>query len=193
VNTDSTVGHGLGKAPDLIIIKKLTFAKNWEVYSAPTGGDNGLFLNTSTPSAPTNAWSSTAPTGNVFTYGNEWGDYIAYCFANTEMLQVGSYTGNGLDDGPMINLPMKPAFILIKCTEQDGASWAMFDNARNPFNVVDKALFADGDWTETSRNHLDFLSNGAKIRTANNSVNYLSKNHIYLAISEQSFKHSRGR
>ena len=193
-NTDATIGHGLGKIPNLIIIKKSSsYLKHWEVYSTPTGVDKGLVLNEAGAAAPTTAWSSTQPTDKVFSYGQEWGDYIAYCFANTEMVQVGSYQGNGLDDGTFVSLPFKPAFLLLTSTTMD-AGWQMVDNARSPKNVIYKRLLADLSREERDNVKMaDFLSNGFKCRYSDSTMNGAGQEYLYLAISEQPFKHSRGR
>ena len=107
------------------------------------------------------------------------------------MLQVGSYEGNGVPDGPFINLPFKPAFFMVKKVDGIG-EWLMMDNDRDPYNVVDKYLFADTDMEENISPRCDFLSDGVKIRTASVSMNNNNK-FLYLAISEQPFKYSRGR
>ena len=186
-----TIGHGLGKIPDLIITKKLAGDQRWEVYSTPTGVDNGLVLNDEAASATMGTWGSFQPTDKVFMFTQTPGDYIAYCFTNTEMLQVGSYVGNGEDDGPFVSLPFKPAFVLIKSTS--AKHWNMYDTARNPFNSVNHVLYPDVGETEYSGNdELDILSNGFKIITTNDEVN-ANLTYIYLAISEQPFKHARGR
>ena len=90
-----TVGHGLGVAPDLIIIKRKTntgsgiTGTNWRVYfKYVLGGDKKLVLNvTSGAAVQSDVFdTSTAPTSSVFTPNNHVsvnadGDtYVAYCW-----------------------------------------------------------------------------------------------------------------
>jgi len=188
-----TIGHGLGKIPDLIITKKLTGDQRWEVYSTLTGVDNGLVLNDSAASATMNTWGSFQPTDKVFMFTQTTGDYIAYCFTNTEMLQVGSYTGNGSDDGTFVSLPFKPAFLLLTSTTM-AAGWQMVDNGRSPENVIYKRLLADLSREERDNVKMaDFLSNGFKCRYSDTTMNGVNQEYLYLAISEQPFKYARGR
>jgi len=187
-----TIGHGLGKIPDLIITKKLNDPQRWEVYSTPTGVDNGLVLNEAAASATMNTWGSFQPTDKLFMFTQTPGDYIAYCFTNTEMLQVGSYQGNNSVEGPFIPLPFKPAFFMVKRIDSD-ANWLVMDSARDEYNYVDKYLYPDNDFAESISPRCDFLSNGIKIITESIAMNNASGSYMYLAIAEQPFKHARGR
>ena len=189
-----TIGHGLGKIPDLIITKKINGTQNWEVHSTPTGNDDGLVLNDSGPAVFQPTWGSFQPTDKLFMFTQTAGDYIAYCFANTEMIHVGQYTGNSSVDGPFISLPFKPAYSMIKMIQpHDGYNWLIFDNKRNPYNVVGKQLMANESSQESDSPKLDFLSNGFKLRDSSYNVNVTGCTYLYLAISEQNFKNSRGR
>ena len=60
-------------------------------------------------STSTARWNDTAPTASVFSIGddnqvnNSSYNYIAYCFHSVEgYSKLGSYTGNGNDDGTFI-------------------------------------------------------------------------------------------
>ena len=187
-----TLGHALGKAPDLIIAKQLNSASWWPVYSKVTGPDSALFLNQADGVASSNTWGSFTPTSEIFMFSEVAGDYIAYCFTNTEMLQVGSYVGNGLADGPFIDLPFKPAFLMIKWI--DGSQdWMMADTKVGGNNVIEDELRANKSDPVLPNNALDILSNGFKVRLLGSSVNQSNGSYLYLAISDQSFKHARGR
>jgi hypothetical protein len=66
--------------------------------------------------------------------------YIAYCFAEKQgYSKFGSYTGNGSTDGTFVYTGFKPAFVMSKytTTSAGGEGWNMFDNKRDPFNIVD--------------------------------------------------------
>ena len=203
-----TVGHGLGNVPTMIIMKNRVRDYNWDVYQvdACPGGVGRLVLNTSagydSVSLP---WGGTEPTDSVFTYNNGFGStegdaIIAYCFTNTEMIQSGLYVGNGSDDGTFISLPFKPAFLMVKGLIST-LHWHMFDNGRYPSNpTVPIADYNDGIAADLpiitvgeGAGPIDILSNGFKITNPTGQVNNTNTKFLYLAISDQSFKHSRGR
>ena len=116
-----------------------------------------------------------------------------YCFANTEILQVGSYTGNGLSDGPFVSLPFKPAMTLIKRISGGSNNWYIHDNTRDPVNPVRHELYADIPDAEYVYHSLDYCSNGFKIISGGAGTNAFNSFYLYLAISETPFKYSRGR
>ena len=198
----ATVGHGLGVEPNLIIFKNRDSAVNWQTYHKPLGNQAYMRLNT-TGAAVTGAsiWNSTSPTSSVFTLGsgfdavNESGsDHIAYCFAEKKgFSKFGSYTGNGSSDGPMIYTGLKPAFVMIKRTDNT-ASWTILDNKRDPFNVTEKRLFPDTTDADTigTNGNTDFLSNGIKIRTSHLGINLSGVTYIYMEFAENPFTTSTG-
>ena len=119
----ATVGHGLGGAPKMIIVKSRTGGgENWNMYHATLGATKFMNLNTSTSAyTDINAWNNTAPTASVFSIGGNSGDtgrsgsdYVAYCFAEKQgFSKIGTYTGNNADDGPFVPCNFKPAWVLI--------------------------------------------------------------------------------
>jgi len=120
-------------------------------------------------------------------------NYIAYCFANAENLcRVGSYTGNGSTDGPMIYTGHRPALLLIKRTDATN-NWHLVDSERDTFNVVDATLYPNLSNSEATTTTADFLSNGFKIRASGNFANASGGTYIYLAIAEQPFKYANAR
>ena len=89
-SANATVGHGLGVAPKMIIIKDRDGAQNWRVgHSSLTSWAyvvEGLNTNYAQSSQPA-TWNSTAPTSTVFSLGTEGGvnflgrRFVAYCWA----------------------------------------------------------------------------------------------------------------
>jgi len=84
----ATVGHGLGVAPKLIIMKNRDFATYWFVYHESIGNTKYLCLNaTDAQAASTGAWNDTSPTSTVFTLGSSnpqnysGNKQVAYCWA----------------------------------------------------------------------------------------------------------------
>jgi hypothetical protein len=194
---NATIGHGLGVAPKMIILKNRTNgAADWRVYHASVGNTVFLKLNTTgaTVTAST-AWNNTTPTSSVFSVGtsadvNEnTATFIAYCFADVKgFSKFGSYTGNGSSDGPMIYTGFKPAFILRKRTDSTG-DWYIEDNKRNTYNPVDLILepnLTSAEGTASSMS-VDFLSNGFKIRGTSLDGNASGGTYIYAAFAENPF------
>jgi hypothetical protein len=103
-DVNNTIGHGLGIAPNVIIIKDRTVGRNWRVYHSAIGtaGQNLKLNTTDVASSDAAIFQSTTPTGNVFYVGAS-GDvnantdnFIAYCFAEVAgFSKFGSYTGTG--------------------------------------------------------------------------------------------------
>jgi len=198
----ATIGHGLGVAPDMIIVKSRDNARDWRVYHSSLGAAYTLDLNTTNAvQGPNSAyWNSTEPTSSVFSIGSvttvngNGEDYISYCFANAENLcRVGKYTGNGSADGTFVFTGHKPSFLLIKETG-NANSWELFDTARDPDNVASQRLFPNTSAAEATTNpSLDILSNGFKARAGNTGINRSGGSYIFLSISEQPFKFANAR
>jgi hypothetical protein len=199
----ATIGHGLGKAPDMIILKRRNETRNWQVYSSNTSAPetDKLTLNLTDATVDDNtSWNDTAPSASVFTVGtsngtnNSSGTYVAYCFANIDgMVKAGSYVGNGSSDGPMVFTGFRPAWVMWKRTDA-ADSWYMYDVARNPFNVVNAQLYANSSGAEyVSGDRCDFVSNGFKLKTTNGGENASGGTYIYLAFAEQPFKYANAR
>jgi hypothetical protein len=193
-----TIGHGLDVAPSFIIVKDRTFAYNWDVGSDSIGWANRLNLNT-TGATSSGFWNSTAPTASVFTYaasgGNSGDSMVAYCFAEVEgFSKFGSYTGNGLADGPFVYTGFRPAFVMVKNASATN-NWAILDAARNPYNGMDERLHPNlSNATNTGAGVvLDALSNGFKCRNSDPLENGSGNTIIYMAFASNPFKYALAR
>ena len=198
---NATVGHGIGTAPKMIIIKNYDANLNdWVVYHSSIG--NGAFLRLNTTNASqsaTNIWNSTSPTSSVFSLGTAGGsngsgtnNLIAYCFAEVKgYSKFGSYTGNGSADGTFIYTGFKPAFIITKCSSASG-EWEIYDNKRTTYNVATSTLEAQSNSAELNYYSIDMLSNGFKQRQSYNTQNQSGATYIYMAFSENPFCSSKG-
>jgi len=191
----ATVGHSLGVAPKMYIVKRRDAGgASWCVYHASVGNTGALFLNSdAATSVSSSYWNNTSPTANVFTVGGtnqavnaSGGTYIAYCFADVKgFSKFGSYVGNGNADGTFVYTGFKPAFVLIKNTTS-GELWEMFDNKRIGYNPKNNRIYAnEGNAEDTSAERLDLLSNGFKIRTTGSHVNEAASTIIYMAFAEE--------
>ena len=194
--SSSTVGHGLSAAPAFIILKNLTDAQNWYVYSASLGAGKTLSLNIADAAySDVGMWGGVEPTSSVFTansYALNNRDYIAYCFAPVEGYSaMGSYTGNGSADGPFVYTGFKPAFVMIKNISA-GSNWIILDNARDPINDASKRLSPNLSNAEDPSSTLDFTSTGFKIRRDGQTENINGNTYVYIAFASHPFASNGG-
>jgi hypothetical protein len=202
----ATVGHGLGVAPSLVIVK-CTYTgttQAWAVYHASLGATQYLTLQ-STDAATTSSayWNNTAPSSSVFTIGTSNDvninssvyTYAAYCFAAIKGFSAfGSYTGNGSTDGPFVYLGFRPRFVMVKRTDSTG-DWQILDSSRSTYNAADARLIADLNIAEINNTggNTDFLSNGFKFKNVNGDDNASGGTFIYAAFAESPFQNSLAR
>ena len=192
--TGQTVGHGLGKAPKVIFLKKRNAATNWFVYHGAAG--DGAFEGLNTTSAYGSGlapFNTTAPSSTVVTLGNTDGNqsginFVLYCWAEIPgYSSFGKYKGNGGSVGSYVHLGFRPAFLILKRID-DSKSWILFDNKRSPSNLVDKSLYPNKESVENNFSNLevDFLSNGFKIRNSVNTINGSGATYVYMSFAEES-------
>jgi len=194
---NATVGHELGVAPDMVIIKRRDTTSNWQVRHTSIAVANSIQLNlTNAAASATTVWNSTAPTPTVFSIGTDatvnanTGTYVAYCFdAVAGYSAFGSYTGNGSNDGPFVYTGFRPRYILFKRTDSTG-NWYIYDSSRQTYNVMQLELYPDVSAAETNGGDtVDLLSNGFKLRTgAQAPKNANGGTFIYMAFAENPFK-----
>ena len=189
----NSIGHGLGKAPSLIIMKRRDPADDWFVYAEPITESYYLRLNSTAAQAidtGNNTWGGTAPTSSVFyteAIGSGAYNYVAYCFAEVEgFSKIGTYTGNGSADGPFFSCGFKPAFLIGKRTNTTGY-WYMKDSTRGAYNVNAPLLYADLTNSEANDYNVDFVSNGVKIRDTDASLNASGGTFVFMAFAEHPF------
>ena len=201
-SSSQTVGHGLGVAPEIIIMKNRSTTSNWGVFHTVTGSHKLSYLNlTNAQVTP----SESAPTSSIFnvaqssaTTGTSGHNMVAYCFHSVEgFSKFGSYTGNGSADGPFIYTGFRPAFILEK-NANSAYGWLLWDTSRSAYNMVTKYLVANSSGAEVdtlgaSGPNIDILSNGFKVRDPNPGWNQNGSTHVYMAFAEVPFKNSLGR
>ena len=195
--SNATVGHGLGVAPEVIIVKEIVGgASNWQVYNASLGNTKVLYLNLVNGAATDSAFQDTTPTSSVFSIGtggdiNGSGNtYIAYCFAPSQFIAMGSYEGNGNADGtyvPILNsagVPIQPVWAIFKNADNgtSGSAWSQEDTSRSPTNVMDKVLSPNENYAEGNWGDMDFVTGGIKQRGTNLVVNESGSTIIYMAI-----------
>jgi hypothetical protein len=201
---NATVGHGLGVAPNMIIVKsRSTAGTDWPVYHSSLGATGIVALDSTIAfTVISTPWNNTAPTSSVFSVGTS-GDtnlsartYVAYCFAAVAGYSAfGSYTGNGSADGPFVYTGFRPRFVLLKRTDSTG-NWNMFDSSRNGYNQTNPLLFAnasDAEYTTAGAFEYDILSNGFKVRNTGTGVNANGATVVYACFAEVPFRSALAR
>jgi hypothetical protein len=199
-NTSQTIGHGLGVAPQLLLVKERNQANNWQVYHASLGNGNFLYLNGTNASAANNLWNNTSPTSTVFSIRSggsanfyDGKDQVCYAFAPVAgYSSFGSYTGNGSTDGPFVYTGFRPRWILYKRTDTTGY-WLLVDALRNGFNPDNNTLCPNLSDAEDPTDVLDILSNGFKLRVTGSSSNASGGTYIFAAFAENPFQYARAR
>jgi len=202
-----TIGHGLGVAPQMIIVKNRSTASDWIVghnFMRSTPWDNYyLILNSTSAVAGTiTSWGGSGgftPTSSLFGVGsasavnNNGSNLVAYCWTPVAGYSAfGSYTGNGSSDGPFVYTGFRPRWILTKFT--DGLNhWNIYDAARNSYNVASAVLKPNGSGAETTLEGFDLLSNGFKARGTDSENNGSGDTFIYAAFAEAPFPYARAR
>ena len=189
-----TIGHGLGVAPKMIIVKCLDTAKAWTVYHSALGSSAAIFLeqNSAATTSNTAYFNGTDPTTSVFSIGsstnvtNNGDEFIAYCFSEkTGYSKFGSYVGNGSStDGTFVYTGFKPAFVITK-KSSGSEEWNINDTTRDSYgNPLDANLLANTSAAETDHDRFDAISNGFKIRTDSGQYNASGATYIYMAFGQ---------
>ena len=193
----STVGHGLGVAPKVIMIKGLSNSGAWQFYHEDIGNDKKLILNTTAAEASSGYMNNTSPTSSVFTVvndadvGSSGYTYVAYCFADKPgFSKAGLYKGSNNANGPFVYTGFKPAFIMIKSIGLT-RNWTNWDNARDIFNPHWNYIYPNLAQAGTNIAHgssgsyaIDFVSNGFKVRNTDDKFNGANEQYIYLAFGQ---------
>ncbi len=175
----STVGHGLGAQPRMIIQKQYTATTDWYVYFPENVIDanfNYMELNDTVGIATT---SSTNPTTTIINTAAT-GPIVAYCFADvTNYMKIDKYTGSGISGKQITGLGFDPKFVMIKSTGVE--SWYMFDNVRLN-GVYSDQLEANSNAAEQAGLYVDFITGGFQLDTTGSGINNGSTDYVYIAI-----------
>jgi SPRY domain/Concanavalin A-like lectin/glucanases superfamily len=198
---NATVGHGLGVAPSMVIVKSRTTAENWMVYHTVTGATQYIYLDSNGAAVTLSTiWNNTAPTSSVFSIGTNVTvnqsstNYVAYCWAEISgFSKFGSFIGNSSTNGPFVYCGFRPRYILFKNTTS--YDWHIFDAARNTYNLTNSSLKADTTGAEYTNDDvsIDLLSNGFKLRGTDLAINGPSNTIIFAAFAEHPFKNANAR
>ena len=197
----STIGHGIGVAPSMIIVKSRSAVDPWPVYHTSIGNTQSLRLNSTAAVVTASFWNDTTAGASVFTVGggvvSETNTtsvtYVAYCFAPIAGYSAfGSYVANNSTDGPFVYLGFRPRFIMFKDIS-GAADWEILDTTRSPYNLATAELKPNTAGAETTATSIDYLSNGFKLRAGAADPNNLTHTYIYAAFAENPFNNSLAR
>ena len=194
----STIGHGLGVAPSVVIVKNTSGTYGWQVYHQALGATKYIAFDADTEQTSSQSWNNTAPTSTVFTVGasnsnNGNGNVIVfYAFAEKQgYSKFGSYIGNGNNDGVFLYTGFKPAFFLYKVSSATG-SWNILDTKRDIDNPANLHLQPNSSNAEAVDFNIDLLSNGIKIRGSGGNINSSGVSYIYMAFAEEPLVSTNG-
>jgi hypothetical protein len=202
--SNATVGHGLSQTPEWVVTKSRDSALSWYVYVPGKMSADKVLAYNATNQEFSSAGAFIEGDFNATTFGvgtetptNKGGDgFLAHCFHSVDgFSKVGKYTGNNSTDGPFNYTGFRPAWVMLKRIDSS-ASWLIYDNKRDIYNQMQYPLFADLADDEYASNllHVDFLSNGFKVRNATyGETNASGGSYIYLAFAEAPFKYANAR
>jgi hypothetical protein len=183
-----------------LINKSRETTHNWAVQSivwADASDTNIMYLNTSAAVADDTNIFQAAPTASVFSpQGGAWAgigvnntDYIAYCFHSVEgYSKIATYIGNGNADGPFIHTGFQPMYVLVKSIPR-GEHWNIVDRPRSEDSFLSPNL-TQSDRGMDAPGYVHLHSNGFKIRSTDNNLNYSSEKYLYMAFAKFPFKTS---
>jgi len=204
-NQSFTVGHGLGVAPQMTIVKRRDSATGGDWWTWHIGlGDNTttyLALNQTAASATaTNMWGTVGRNSTVCGFNAPTsiianGTFVMYNWAAIAGYSAfGSYTGNGSTDGTFVYTGFRPRWILWKRTDASGGNgWYVLDTARSTYNVMGERLYPNLSSAGGVDTQVDYLTNGFKLRTTDTDSNASGGTYIYMAFAENPFKYANAR
>lgn len=202
-NSTGTVGHGLDKPPEFMIVKCVTGTDDdWQIYHSSLGPDYRIRLNKGNGAGEQNIWDNTAPTSKVFTVHSGWNStnkegasHVAYCWSEIKgQSSIGSYIGNGNASSRVIECGFKPAFILIKDTA-DAKAWFLYDTARDEDNPMQFKLSTNTSAKENDPGsigtadacNINSVDNGFELITTGPQVNEDGREFIYIAFADDTW------
>ena len=186
----ASMSHGLPSAPKIMFHRSRGQGRNWyTITTALDGSPDYWYLNNT--QAPSNS-AVTAPTSDLMYFtssaesNNNGENYIVYAFCDIPgFLKMGTYQGNGSNDGPYVHLGFRPAWIMIR-KSSGTEDWVIYDNKRDVDNIVGFRIYADiANAAASNASDLDFLSDGFKHRKSSGLTNG-SSTYFYMAFAESS-------
>ena len=194
---EQTIGHGLGVAPEFIILKRRDGTQNWMVYHKQLDltDSHYLHLNASDAEQTGSDFGNDVPTSTVFhtnVTGTAGRTYVFYAWAPVEgFSKFGTYVGNGSTDGTFVYTGFKPAWVLMKRSNSTG-NWYLKDTTRDVNNRCEKTLMPNQNNAEAAQTYIDIYANGFKQRIGNDASNLTGSTYMYFAFAEHPFHGADG-
>ena len=186
-SSGATVGHGLGVAPEVVLIKKTSAGDPWTMLHPNVQASKYMRLDSDTGEVNDSVFNNTRASNTVFTLDSDGqvngngNAFVAYCFKKKQgFFTTGEYTGNGNADGPFLYCGFKPALVIIKRKTATN-DWFMFDNKTSPINPTNAYLRANTTGSAGSYDWLDLVSNGIKIRNTSDGANDNNQTYLFFA------------
>jgi hypothetical protein len=205
--TPRSIPHNLGSTPGCVMIKMLSTSADWYVYHRGLSTTAGTYIrlnSTATTNANTTYFPASPVNSTTFKVGDNpdvngsGSTYVAYLFAHNaggfgltgtdNVISCGSYSGNGLNDGPIITLGYEPQWVLIKRATGGTGDWYIADNMRgltvasgsDPELIpnttgAENSYFAGTAWIQP-------LATGFQLTDNDAAINASGSTYIYIAI-----------
>tara|TARA_R100000781_G_scaffold69430_1_gene43678 strand:+ start:20 stop:1078 length:1059 start_codon:yes stop_codon:yes gene_type:complete len=191
----STIPHGLGVTPEMVIFRNLDDTTNWLVYHKGLSSNKYLYLNSTDAESGSTDYidvsSSLITLKTTWTAQNNGSNFMCYAFAPVQgYSKMGTFEGNGtaFPNSPFIYLGFKPKFFMWKNADDntDGNdNWNIIDSTAQEYNSKDAGyLMANSSGYNFSGNTINFLSNGVKIDVASSYHNQSGDTYIYYAVGQ---------
>jgi len=195
----TTLGHGLGVAPKIIIAKNnaesdrgVTLNMSTMFVSDPETDNMQFAANAATLTDAADKWNDTAPTSSVFTVGSSGlingssDECFAYCFAEVQgFSKFGYYTGNGDANGPIIYCGFRPKWILVKKTDGSENWFTKIDGLTGYGLGGERTRTVKYDDNTSSTNcTMEFFSIGFRPITTDGKANTDGSLYFYIAFAE---------
>jgi hypothetical protein len=182
------IPHGLNSTPKVALVKRTDSTSSWFFYNTVVSGYGRGLLNSTNAfdnsGVPTfDSTNLTFQTNDPFNSGSS---AVVYFFTDVDSYsKIGTYTGNGSANGPIVNTGFEPAFLMVKRTDSNDG-WIILDNKRNLTNPRNTSLKADESAAEevnSSNRTTDFLSNGFQIKHSHQGMNASGGTYLYMAFA----------
>ena len=187
----SSVDHGLGAVPEMIIVKRRSANDWWTVYHSSQGVGKEAAINLNSAFSSNGRWGGINPVATAFYVQNDGQvnqngqTYIAYLFASLPgVSKVGSYTGTGSTINVDCGFTNGARFVMIKRADA-AADWFVVDTVRGISSGNDPYIRLNTNDAEgTTANIIDPLSSGFQVATGGGAaINTSGGTYIFLAIA----------
>jgi len=204
-SSGATVGHGLGVAPKIVLVKRRNASDDWRMNIGLVLGSgkdgHSVKLNSTGGEADTNnLFNSTNPTSTVFTLGDSsdvnsnGSTYVAYCFSEVAgFSKFDKYVGNGsFSNGTFVFTGFRPAYLLVKNITSGSTNFIIKTLKISKFNTQAQGIAANRPDAEVSSlSSFDFFANGFKVTNNGSFTNTNGDTYIYWAFADSPFKFAR--